>query len=154
MGLNSVGCNWIGITNVVILTSKPQYVLKTWRNGNIQPPTKPQHAPDKWNTKTYGAHSQLAPIEEDSLPLSEDKVKHIPRVLGIFPHCANDNTILTAVNESAMSQAEPTETTIDKVESYSTISLLIQKRRYNFYQVLCSCVSKAMLRILRHPAQK
>ena len=92
-------------------------VVCTLNKLNHTNPQK-QYAFRIWNIPVYGKHRQFA-TEEDSAPvLGTGAVKYAQRVTGSFLFYARaiDNTILPAINEIALQQTKPTETTIKKLQ--------------------------------------
>ena len=93
----------------------PNYIIKALERLKHPAPFKPRHAPHRWVRKIFGQKVHLAPTEDTSEVLSPQATQHIQRVVGTFLYYirAIDNTIQTAVNEIAVTQAAPTEETKD-----------------------------------------
>ena len=98
--------------------SMPNYILKMLEKLQHNSPTRPQHAPHKWVERQYGSHSQAVHPEDDVPPLSEIQKNYIQRVVDccLYYERAVDSTILSAVNELSMQQANPTERTTAKTK--------------------------------------
>ena len=56
--------------NGTVDISMPNFTNKTLVRLGHTTPTKPQHAPHRWNKPTYGIKQQLTPEEDTSDPLS------------------------------------------------------------------------------------
>ena len=92
------------------------YVLKTLDELN-HTNRKDQHTPHIWNIPIYGKNRQFA-TEVDSSPiLGKSAIKYAQRVTGSFLFYAHaiENTILPVINEIALQQTKPIETTIKMV---------------------------------------
>ena len=91
----------------------PQYVQKMLDKLQHPPPKRPQHAPHQWIIKQYGAHSQQTPPPDNTPTLSSTEKTKIQQIVGgsLYYGRAIDGTILPAINELSMQQANPTEGT-------------------------------------------
>ena len=93
----------------------PNYVNKTLKKLKHPTPTKPTHAPHKWNVPAYGKQPQIAPID-NTPPLCPKEKTKIQQIVGSFLYYARaiDATILPALSEISALQANPTEATKEK----------------------------------------
>ena len=113
----------------------PQYVQKTLEKLNHSHPQKPQHAPHKWITKIYGAHSQLASKEDETSLLPEQGTKYIQKVVGgsLYYGRAVNSTTLPVVNEISIRQSKPTEHTLTKAQMLLDSLASHPKAKVRFY---------------------
>ena len=93
----------------------PEYVIKTLIRLEHPFPSKPKHAPHRWIPKVFGQKVHLAPDPDTTDPLPSHEIKTIQRIVGSFLYYARavDNTLHTALNDIATSQASPTRKTKD-----------------------------------------
>ena len=115
--------------------SKENFVKKTLTKLNFTKSTKNQYAPHKWTVPIYGHNRQFAPSEDTSTPLDKHGIKRVQQVVGSFLYYARaiDNTIATALNEIALKQSKPTETTNDKIEMLLNYLATYLNARIRFY---------------------
>ena len=95
------------------------YVLKTLGKSN-HTNRKKQHTPHIWNVTIYDKNRKFSTKEDSSPILGNSAIKYAQRVTGSFLLYtrAIDNTILPAINEIALQQTKPTETTIKILQCY------------------------------------
>ena len=93
----------------------PEYVIKALNKLEHPFPSKPKHAPHRWIPKVFGQKVHLAPTPDTTAPLPLHETKTIQRIVGSFLYYARavDNTLHTALNDIATSQASPTRKTKD-----------------------------------------
>ena len=113
-GLN---LNW-NYTHGYVDISMKDYVEKTLHKLNYKCTNKNQMAPHKWTVPAYGKNRQFPQPQDSSAPLDNKGIKYVQRAVGSFLYYgrAVDNTILTALNDIALSQANPTVNTIEKIQ--------------------------------------
>jgi len=94
--------------------SMPGFTGKTRERLQYKKPSKPQHAPHKWNKPAYGQKTQLVPINTNPL-LSKEEMKYVQKCVGALLYYARavDPCILPAINKISGQQAKPTEQTME-----------------------------------------
>ena len=118
------GKNFCGLTlnwnysHGYVDVSMPNFVKKTLEKLNYTPNKSKQYAPHEWTSPIYGKNWQFSKPEDTSPPLSAKGKKRVQSVVGSFLYYgqAVDNTILPALNEIALMQAQPTENTNLKIQ--------------------------------------
>ena len=92
----------------------PGYVLAALKKYQHEKPTRPQHAPHRWNQPAYGKHVQYADPPDQSERLDTKGQRLIQSIVGTFLYYgrALDNTILCSLNDIGTQQASPTKNTI------------------------------------------
>ena len=97
----------------------PLYVPKLLHQIKHAKPKRPVHAPHKWHTPVYGKHRQYGTPQDTSPTLTETEATHIQSVIGSLLYYARavDPSLLPGLNETSITQANPTETTKKKVET-------------------------------------
>ena len=116
--------------------SMNNFVEKTLKKLQHKPATRKQHAPHQWTTPIYGHNRQFAPPPDTTEILDKNGTKYVQRVVGSFLYYAQaiDNTIITALNEIASTQAKPTEKTIQKIKMLLDYLNTHPKARIRFYK--------------------
>ena len=118
-GENFCGLNlkW-NYTHGYVDISMPQYVQNTLRKLNYKTTIKRQLAPHKWQIPAYGKKRQMATPEDTTTALDNKQIKYVQKAVGCFLYYARavDNTILPTLNEIALQQARPTQTTLQKIQ--------------------------------------
>ena len=101
-----------------MLISMPNFVNKTLNKLNYICKTKHQLALHKWTIPIYGKNKQFPQPIDISALLDKEGIKYVQRTVGSFLYytIAIDNTILPALNETALSQAKPTQNTLGKMQ--------------------------------------
>jgi hypothetical protein len=94
--------------------SMPGYVARALARFTHATPPTPEDSPHAWEKPVYGKHPQYAPPPDSSAALNAKDVKHVQTVLGTFLYYARavDSTMLAAIGTIAMSQADPTVSTL------------------------------------------
>ena len=94
--------------------SMPSYIKDTLTKYQHPAPNKPQHAPHKWSTPSYGTKIQLAPPPDASDLLSDSQTKRIQQILGTLLYYARaiDCTLLVALGSIAQQQSRCTQSTL------------------------------------------
>ena len=116
ISLDWAGKNYCGLTlewnyeQGYVDVNIPNCVDNALKKFQHLPPSRPQHAPHKWNKPAYGKKTQFAPPPDNSTRLDAKGQKHIQSVVGTFLYNgrAIDPTILPALNEISSQQAKPT----------------------------------------------
>ena len=100
--------------------SMPGYVEKCLQRLQYTPKISPQYSPHNHSPIIYGqkGQRQYATAPDTAPLLPPDETTYIQSATGSFLYYgrAIDHTILPALNEIASSQAQPTQTTKDKVQ--------------------------------------
>ena len=98
----------------------PGYVHEALQRFQWRAPNKPQGQPHKRTTPSYGSKVQYATKEEDSPSLTKEWKKLVQRIVGAFLYYgrAVDASMLPALSTIASDQANPTEATWKKVETF------------------------------------
>ena len=93
--------------------SMPNYVKEMRHKFQHDRPSRPEHAPCRWNRPTHGPGPQLPEPEDDSPPLDAKGINEIQQVVGSSLHYgrAIDSTILPALNSISAEQSKATERT-------------------------------------------
>ena len=94
----------------------PEFVKKTLHKLNFKRVAKKQLAPHKWTVPIYGKNIQFPQPINTSPLLDKVGIKYVQQTVGslLYYAWAIDNTILPTLNEIALSQAKPTEQTLEK----------------------------------------
>ena len=108
-----VDLDWDYVNRTVTL-SMPKYVEAALHKLQHTTPKRPQRAPHKWNTPSYGAKIQFAPTDDEGPPLNSASLKRVQQIVGIFLYYAMaiDNTMLVALGTIAGQQAKATTSTM------------------------------------------
>ena len=79
-------------------------------------PRKPVHAPHEWNKPVFGRHIQQGTAEDTSPRLPASQTTLIQSIVGalLYYTRAVDPTMYPALNEVSLTQASPTEKTLQK----------------------------------------
>jgi hypothetical protein len=96
--------------------SMPGYIQKKLQEYEHAMPKKPQHCPYSPEPKQFSTEAQR-PLPRDSSPLLDDRKKQqVQQIIGSILYYARavDMTALMALSTIAMSQAKPTETTMER----------------------------------------
>jgi hypothetical protein len=94
----------------------PGYIQKKLQEYEHVRPAKPQHCPYSPEPKQFRSEAQR-PLPADSSPLLDDKQKQrVQQIVGSILYYARavDMTVLMALSTIAMSQAKPTEHTMER----------------------------------------
>ena len=94
--------------------SVPNYVKEMRHKFQHDRPSRPEHAPCRWNRPTYGPGPQLSEPEDDSPPLDAKGINEIQQVVGsssLHHGRAIDSTILPALNSISAEQSKAAERT-------------------------------------------
>ena len=93
--------------------SMPNYVKEMRHKFQHDRPSRPEHAPYRWNRPTHGPGPQLPEPEDDSPPLDAKGINEIQQVVGssLCYGRAIDSTILPALNSISAEQSKATERT-------------------------------------------
>ena len=88
----------------------PGYIVKAVAKYQHPSPTKPQHAPHKWNKPVYGLKTQLAKPHDISQKLDKKGKTTLQSITGTFLYYARavESPILVALNNIGTQQANPT----------------------------------------------
>ena len=91
----------------------PNYVKEMRHKFQHDRPSRPEHAPYRWNRPTHGPGPQLPEPEDDSPPLDAKGINEIQQVVGssLYHGRAIDSTILPALNGISAEQSKATERT-------------------------------------------
>jgi hypothetical protein len=116
--------------------SMPDYVTKALHKFQHQPPTRPSHAPHRWDVPAYGKLVQYA--QQDVLPYILDcpiLKCHVQAVVGTFLYYARavDYPLLPSLNEIATQQSKPTQTTVDAVQCLLDFAHTYPNAKVRFY---------------------
>ena len=114
--VDNTGENYCGLTikwnyiNEYVDVSMPGYIAKVLHKYQHIPPAKPVHTPHEYNVPVYGKHRQYAKGEDTSPLLDVKGTRYIQGVVGslLYYSRATDSAMLTALNEIASKQANPT----------------------------------------------
>ena len=98
----------------------PTYVGKQLIRYAHPPPKRKQHTPYAPDPVVLGRAAQDLPPPDDSPPLDAKGKKKVQQVVGSFLYYgrAIDTTILCALNELASQQANPTEKTMERTNTF------------------------------------
>ena len=93
--------------------SMPDYIQKALKKYGHKPPKKPQYAPHIWAAKFYGKKPQQATPTDTTKKLKGKEITTTQSKIGTFLYYgrAVDQTILPALGEISVQQANPTEKT-------------------------------------------
>ena len=96
----------------------PGYVTTALQRFHHQLKNTRQSPPHHHVPPTYGARVQFAEPEDDTSLLSEERLKSIQKVVGVFLYyaIAIDNTVLVALSNTGSEQARATSKTMDEVQ--------------------------------------
>ena len=85
----------------------PGYVQKVLHRFDHPTPSRPQHAPHKWERPNYGAPVQYNSVEPDLPLLPPKQITRIQQIIGALLYYARavDNTMLVALNCVASEQS-------------------------------------------------
>jgi hypothetical protein len=109
-----VKLNWDYINRTVDI-SMPRYIMIKLQEYEHVMPARPQHCPYSPKPKQFGSKAQR-PLPEDTSPLLDEKKKQrVRQIVGSILYYARavDMTVLMALSTIAMSQAKPTENTME-----------------------------------------
>ena len=97
--------------------SMPGYIPKLLNRIKHEQPTKPVHAPHQWNKPVYGKTRQYGTPEDTSPRLNPTKLKQTQSIVGSLLYYARavDPSMLPALNEISINQAQPSENTWKKI---------------------------------------
>jgi hypothetical protein len=97
-----------------VTLSMPGYIAKALQRFTHPTPVKPQHSPHRWVAPNYGAKTQYADEEDNSLPVDNNSIKRIQEVIGTFLYSSRavDNTMLVSLSSLAATQTKGTEKTM------------------------------------------
>jgi hypothetical protein len=97
-----------------VTLSMPGYIEKALQRFTHPLPKRPQHSPHKWVPPQYGATIQIAPPEDNTLPLDANGIKRLQEVIStlLFSARAVDNTMLVALGTLAAAQTQGTAQTM------------------------------------------
>ena len=118
--VDETGENYLGYTlewhydEGYVDASMPLYIPRALRRFNHPHPKRPQYAPHKWTTPTYGQKIQYAHIDDSPFlnPTDTILVQSINGTM-LFYGRAMDCTMLPACNEISTQQAKPTTKTLE-----------------------------------------
>ena len=98
--------------------SMPGYVTATLQRLRHQLKNTRQPSPHHHFPPTYGARVQFAESEDNTPLLTEEKIKFIQQVVGVFLYyaIAIDNTVIVPLSDIGSEQARATSKTMDKVQ--------------------------------------
>ena len=93
--------------------SMPGYVVDALEHFQHVKPSRPQHAPHRWNAPVYGQRIQMIKDPDKSNQLDKKGTKLIQAIVGKFLYYARaiETPTLVALNEIGTQQAAPTENT-------------------------------------------
>ena len=108
--------------------SMKNYINKTLKKLLHPKPLHAQHAPHTWSTPMYGQTRQFATPPDTTKSLDKYGTKYVQQVVGSFLYYARaiDKTIITALNEIAAKQAQPTQNPSQKLKYSLTTYIHIQ----------------------------
>jgi hypothetical protein len=97
--------------------SMPGYIKAALHNYQHPAPTRPEHAPHKWNPPVYGAKAQYVEDDNNSPALSAKDITRLQQLTGtvLYYSRAVDPTLITPINVLASEQTKATGGTADKV---------------------------------------
>eukprot|EP00804_Cyclotella_cryptica_P025153 CCRYP_013001-RF/>CCRYP_013001-RF protein AED:0.36 eAED:0.32 QI:0/-1/0/1/-1/0/1/0/447 len=100
--------------------SMPGYCQKAGQRFRHNFPTRPQHQPYPHTPRTYGAKQQYVEDPDLSTPLNKQDTTFVQEVIGVFLYYARavDCTMLTALSSLATQQANPTQTTLQRIHRF------------------------------------
>ena len=115
----------------------PGYVTATLQRFHHQLKNTRQSPPHHHVPPTYGARVQFVEPEENTPLLSEERLKFIQQVVGVFLYyaIAIDNTVLVALSDIGSEQARETSKTMDEPSISSTILHQIPMQSFNIMPV-------------------
>ena len=115
--------------------SMPKYVAKALKKYNHPPPLKPQLAPHKWSQPAYGKKIQYATIPDQTNLLDKKDKQKIQSIVGTFLYYgrAVEPTVLTALNDLATYQAQPTNETLQRAHMLLDYLATYQNAKIRFY---------------------
>jgi hypothetical protein len=104
-------------TNGTVDLSMHGYIKAALHNYQHPAPTRPEHAPHKWNPPAYGAKTQYVEDKQDSPVLSPKDVDHLQQLGGTLLYYARavDPTLIMSVNALASEETRATAATADKI---------------------------------------
>ena len=118
ISVDQTGTKYIGLTldwhydKGYVDISMPGYVMKALARLQHPSPTRPQHAPHRWNQPAFGVKQQMATID-DTPKLNNKGIRYVQSVVGTFLYYsrATDPTMSVALNDLGHQQANATEQT-------------------------------------------
>ena len=115
--------------------SMPQYVAKALSKYNHPTPLRPQYAPHCWTQPAYGQKVQLAPQSDTTALLDTKDKRRIQSVVGtfLFYGRAVEPTVLTALNDIATVQSQPTTDTFKKTQMLLDYLATYPRAKLRFY---------------------
>jgi hypothetical protein len=95
----------------------PGYIKAALHTYQHPAPTRPEHAPHKWNPPVYGAKTRYVEDEKNIPALSAKDVNKIQQLTGtlLYYAMAVDPTLIMPINVLASEQTQVTADTADKV---------------------------------------
>ena len=95
----------------------PGYIPKSLKRIKHAQPPKPVHAPHQWNKPVYGKTRQYGTPEDMSPRLNHTKLKQTQSIVGSLLYYARavDPSMLPALNEISINQAQPSENMWEKI---------------------------------------
>jgi hypothetical protein len=103
--------------NKTVNLSMPGYSKAALHKYQHPAPTRPEHAPHKWNPPVYGAKTQYVEDDNNSPALSAKNVTKLQQLTGtlFYYSRAVDPTLIMPINVLASEQTNGTSDTADKV---------------------------------------
>jgi hypothetical protein len=103
--------------NRTVDLSMPGYIKAALHKYQHPAPTRPEHAPHKWNPPVYGAKTQYVEDDNNSPALSAKNVTKLQQLTGTLLYYARavDPTLIMPINVLASEQTKATSDKADKV---------------------------------------